>query len=79
VAAVVEAAGVETASCAVALLAMMNSAPNIIGKFFMKFYVDLIFKVVVGMVCSRFSEAVKRRLHRLRTAIQAKWPNDYSA
>jgi hypothetical protein len=35
-AAVVEAAGVETASCAVATFVIRNSAPNIIGIFFIK-------------------------------------------
>src|ERR1700687_1168741 len=42
---VVEAAGVETASCAVAMFVSRNSAPNAIGKFF----VDLVFKVVIGL------------------------------
>ena len=35
---VVEAAGVETASCAVAVFAIRNTAPNIIGSFFIKIF-----------------------------------------
>jgi hypothetical protein len=48
VAVVVEAAGVETASCAVMILVIKRIALNVIGNFFIKLFVDLIFKVVIG-------------------------------
>jgi len=38
---VVEAADVETVSCAVAMLVTRNSAPNIIGDFFIKFFLSI--------------------------------------
>jgi hypothetical protein len=45
-----EAAGVETASCAVMILVIRRIALNAIVNFFIKLFVDLIFKVVVGFV-----------------------------
>ena len=44
-AAVVEAAGVETASCAVAILVSTNNATAVIRNFFIKLFVDLVLKV----------------------------------
>jgi hypothetical protein len=35
---VVEAAGVETASCAIAMFVIMNTAPARIGNFFIKYF-----------------------------------------
>jgi hypothetical protein len=41
---------VETASCAVMILVIRRIALNAIVNFFIKLFVDLIFKVVVGFV-----------------------------
>jgi hypothetical protein len=38
---VVEVAGVDTASCAVAMFAIRNIAPNKIKDFFMKFFLSI--------------------------------------
>jgi hypothetical protein len=56
---VVEAAGVETASCAVMILVIKRIAPNAIGNFFMKLFVDLVFKVVIGCGVRDSGEAGK--------------------
>jgi hypothetical protein len=59
VAAVVEAAAVETASCAVTILVIKRIAPNAIGNFLIEVAVDLVFKVVIGCGVRDLGEAVE--------------------
>src|SRR5438105_15538499 len=56
---VVEAAGVETASCAVMILVIKRIAPNAIGKFFMKVICRSSFQSCDWLWRSRFRRAGK--------------------
>jgi hypothetical protein len=46
----------------------------------LKFFVDLVFKVVISFDVRDLGEAGESGISaQMRAAIQAKWPNDYSA
>ena len=75
---VVEAAGVETASCAIAMFVIMNTAPAKIGNFFIKYFRFQSLLIGCGVRLSE-SRVKADASAQMRAAIQAKWPNDYSA
>src|ERR1700692_1143166 len=70
---VVEAAGVETASCAIAMFVIMNTAPAKIGNFFIKCFCFQSLLIGCGVRFKR-SRVKGDASAQMRTAIQAKWP-----
>jgi hypothetical protein len=73
-----EAAGFETASCAVTILVIKKIAPNAIGILFMKVVCRFVFKVlVIGCGVRIYSNASRKgRICTNATENQAKRPND---
>src|ERR1700730_4051236 len=73
-----EAVGVETASCAIAMLVIMNSAPAKVGNFFIKYFCFQSLLIGCGLRVRR-SRVTADASAQMRAAIRANCLTSYSA